>query len=92
MRESDISAAIVQHYRNRGAMVVKMHPGPLGAPPGFPDLMVLAPGGKVRFIEVKAAKGKLTPLQQHTITALQNLGFSAVVARSVSETLGQETT
>lgn len=91
MRESAISAAIVQHYRNRGCMVVKMHPGPLGAPPGFPDLMILEPGGRARFIEVKSASGKPTPLQQHTIAALQKLGFNAVIARSVLETLEPET-
>lgn len=92
MREAQVQRVIVQHFRSRGCMVIKMHPHPLGVPPGFPDLMILMPGGKVRFVEVKAEGGRTTALQEHTMAALKSLGHSAVVARSLLDALAPETT
>lgn len=52
---------------------------------GFPDLIALAPGGLVAFIEVKRADGKTTPRQDDWHEALRRWGFACAVIRSIDE-------
>ena len=49
---------------------------------GVPDRIILMPGGKVGFLELKGDGGKATPLQLHWIKLLQEMGFHAAVANS----------
>lgn len=42
---------------------------------GVPDRMVLLPGGKVIFIELKAPGKKLRNIQEYRTKQLKNLGF-----------------
>lgn len=50
---------------------------------GIPDRMVLLPGSKVLFIELKRSKKKANKLQKRWILNLRRLGFKAgVVAGS----------
>lgn len=53
-----------------------------GVSVGWPDLLILIPGGFVLFMECKAAGKKPTPMQQHRMTALERLGFATVVCDS----------
>lgn len=53
-----------------------------GMATGFPDLLCLAPGGLVAFIEMKAPRGRLSEAQGEWIERLQGFGFSAAVCRS----------
>ena len=48
------------YLRRRGCLVVSLHT--VGR--GFPDLLVLIPGGGLALVEVKSPKGKLTPDQE----------------------------
>jgi hypothetical protein len=57
-----------------------------GAAWGFPDVMLLWPGG-VAFIEFKAAKGKLSDRQAGWLDRLQALGHPATVSRDPDEAL-----
>lgn len=51
-----------------------------GLATGFPDLMALAPG-KVAFLEMKSAKGRLSIAQEEWIARLQGMGFPCGVFR-----------
>lgn len=53
-----------------------------GLAKGFPDLIVLAPGGLVAFVEMKAMKGRVTEHQHEWIERLTRYGFRAAVCRS----------
>ncbi len=56
----------------------------LGTRAGIPDLFVAGPG-KVIALEVKAEKGKLSPVQKSTIGALAEAGIPTIVVRSIEE-------
>lgn len=49
---------------------------------GMPDRIVLIPGGKVIFVEVKALGKKLRPLQEKRKRELEKLGFEVHVIDS----------
>ena len=44
---------------------------------GVPDRLVMLPGGRVGFLELKAPGKRPTTLQQHFIDVLLSLGFVA---------------
>jgi hypothetical protein len=58
-----------------------------GLSAGFPDVMLLAPGGKIGFLEFKTAKGRLTDNQREWIERLDTRGFPVRVVRSIDEAL-----
>lgn len=61
LRECVIEKALVKEAKSRGGMAVKF------VSPGFdgvPDRLVLLPGGKCAFVELKAPGKKLRPLQE----------------------------
>lgn len=49
---------------------------------GVPDRLVLLPGGRVVFVELKAPGKKPTELQQAQINKIRALGFKVVVIDS----------
>lgn len=74
MREKTIETKLVQAVRAKGGLAPKF------TSPGFdgvPDRLVLLPGGKVAFIELKAPGKTLRPLQVRRKRQLEALGFSA---------------
>ena len=52
---------------------------------GVPDRMIIKPGGKIGFLELKSTGKKPTKLQQHWLDRLNDLGFKAEVADSKSK-------
>ena len=73
LRECVIEKALVKEAKSRGGMAVKF------VSPGFdgvPDRLVLLPGGKCAFVELKAPGKKLRPLQAKRKHQLEALGFS----------------
>lgn len=53
---------------------------------GFPDRMVLLPGGGISFVELKNGnKGRTSKPQRIWISILKRLGFDAVVLKSKEE-------
>lgn len=46
---------------------------------GLPDRMVLMPGGRIWFVEIKTTGKKLSPRQEIVHKMLQNLGFKVYV-------------
>lgn len=58
----------------------------LGVVAGVPDLLILK-GGKLHALELKAAKGALTPSQRIVLTHMENCGAETAVAHSLDEAL-----
>ena len=52
---------------------------------GVPDRIVLLPGGKVAFVELKAPGKKLRPLQEKRKGQLEGLGFPVYVVDRVEQ-------
>lgn len=77
--ERDIERALVREVKRQGGLCLKfVSPGWDGAP----DRLVLFPGGKMIFIEVKDAGRKPRPLQERRIRQLRDLGFQTEVVDS----------
>lgn len=82
MREKDIERKLIKEVKKAGGICPKW------VSPGFdgiPDRIVLFPGGKVGFVEVKALGKKPRPLQQSRHTMLRRLGFKVYVLDSTEQ-------
>jgi Holliday junction resolvase len=55
---------------------------------GVPDRLIVLPGGRVMFIEVKAPGGRLSKLQEVEIARLRKLGASVRVIWSLEAIAG----
>jgi len=89
MTETQLQAAIIEAARFNGWLVTHFRPGmmrsgkwatPLQGHPGWVDL-VLAKAPWCLFVELKAAKGKVSPEQQQWLDVLNACGQTAVVWR-----------
>jgi VRR-NUC domain len=54
---------------------------------GFPDIICMAPGGLIAFIEFKSAKGVTDPKQLAWIDWLNRSGFPATISRDPDHAL-----
>ena len=73
MREKDIEERLVQEVRSQGGLALKfISPGWAGVP----DRIVLLPGKRLAFVEVKAPGETMRPLQVKRKRQLEGLGFS----------------
>ena len=57
----------------------------LGVRAGVPDLVLLLPGGKIAFIEIKAPGGRLSAAQKAFKNTAEYFGCPFLEARSVDE-------
>ena len=76
MREKTIEQHLVKAVKNSGGIAPKL------VSPGFdgmPDRLVLLPGGKIGFVEVKAPGKEPRPLQVARHGLLWRLGFKVYV-------------
>ena len=76
MREKTIEQHLVKAVKNSGGIAPKL------VSPGFdgmPDRLVLRPGGKIGFVEVKAPGKEPRPLQVARHGLLRRLGFKVYV-------------
>ena len=76
MREKTIEKKLIAETKAIGGIVPKL------VSPGFdgmPDRMVLLPGGRIGFVEVKAPGKVPRPLQVARHRLLQELGFQVFV-------------
>ena len=72
MREKETEAKLVKAVRKLGGLAPKFVSPGLD---GVPDRLVLLPGGKIAFIELKAENRKMRPLQVRRKRQLESLGF-----------------
>ncbi|MDF1509936.1 VRR-NUC domain-containing protein [Robertmurraya sp. DFI.2.37] len=72
MREKKIEQQLVKEVKDIGGIALKI------VSPGFdgmPDRLILLPGRKIAFVEVKAPGKTLRPLQEKRKRQLEALGF-----------------
>ena len=82
MREKDVERRLVKAVRDAGGLALKfVSPGMAGVP----DRLVLLPGCRVVFCEVKAPGEKPRPLQVHRMEQLRALGFRVYVVDGVEK-------
>ena len=75
MRESVVEAALVRECRLRGLCCLKLTP----SSPGVPDRLVVARGGAVVFVEVKAPGRRPRAAQRRWHGVLGGLGHRVCV-------------
>ena len=82
MREKVIEHALVMATRSKGGIAPKF------TSPGFdgmPDRLVLLPGGRMGFVELKAPGRKPRPLQLVRHRLLRRLGFKVYVIDEINQ-------
>lgn len=84
--EKFITAQIRAYLRFKKIFHWKAWQG-LGSEKGVPDILGVLPGGKSLLIEVKAARGRVSPHQEKFIAAARANGALAFVARSVEDVM-----
>ena len=73
MREKTVEAKLVAAVKEMGGLAPKFTSPRYD---GMPDRLVLLPGGKVAFVELKAPGKKMRPLQVKRKNQIEALGFS----------------
>ena len=82
MREKDIEKKLVEGIRKIGGEAYKfVSPGQ----DGVPDRIVVVPGGRITFVELKTETGKLSGRQKIQIKKLTHLGFDVRVLYGLAE-------
>jgi DNA-binding XRE family transcriptional regulator len=82
MKEHDIERKLVDDVKRRGGIAWKFtSPGTAG----MPDRIVLMPGGKMAFVELKAPGCKPRPLQLRRKAQLEALGFRVFVVDNADQ-------
>ncbi|MBG9657833.1 VRR-NUC domain-containing protein [Cytobacillus firmus] len=80
MRENFIEKKFAEAVKKTGSMPLKFtSPGTAGVP----DRIVLIPGGRILFVELKKPGEKLRPLQEKRKKDFENLGFKVEVVDSI---------
>lgn len=78
MLESAVEAKLVRGVKALGGIAYKfVSPGTAGVP----DRIVVLPGGRVIFAELKTDSGRLSPMQGAQILRLKELGAEVHVVR-----------
>ena len=80
MRERDIEKKLVCEIRKMGGEAFKWtSPGN----DGVPDRIVMLPGGRLIFVELKADRGQLSPIQKVQIRRIEKLGQEVCIVRGM---------
>jgi len=82
MKEKTIEKKLILAAKNMGGVALKfMSPGL----DGMPDRIVLLPGGRMGFVEVKAPGKVARPLQEARHRMLRRLGFHVFVLDTIDQ-------
>jgi hypothetical protein len=98
-REARVQASVVEWFRTVAphALIFAVPNGGLrskaeasrlkwtGVVAGVPDLVIVAPGGRVFFIEIKAQSGGLSSAQRAIHESLTALGMPPAIVRSIDD-------
>ena len=83
MLEKDIERRMCNAFRAKGAMPLKME----AIVAGLPDRLVVLPGGRVVWVELKTETGRLRPVQEIMIRRLRSMGHTVFVPHGLEEAL-----
>ena len=72
--EKDIERFVCKAAKDLGGLAIKTN---AINHKGVPDRLILLPGGKVGFLELKTTGKKPTKLQEYWLSVLSGLGFAA---------------
>jgi hypothetical protein len=79
MLECVIEKSLVDQVKRIGGKAYKfVSPGNRGVP----DRILLLPGGRIVFVELKSSSGKSTPIQMQKQKEIAKLGFPVFVVNS----------
>jgi hypothetical protein len=82
VRENEIERRLAVSVKKMGGMAVKFTSPGLD---GVPDRIVLLPGKKIAFVELKAPGKKPRPLQEKRMRQLKSLGFPVYVVDGIEQ-------
>lgn len=83
MLEFDLEDDFVRWAEAQGGVALKVK---IEGVRGFPDRIVLLPGGRIAFVELKRkGKCKIYPQQMKWLKKLQSLGFVATLSDDLEE-------
>lgn len=82
MRENVIEKAFVEAVKRAGGVALKLTSQTQN---GLPDRLVLFIGGKCAFVELKAPKKQMRPLQRKRRIELQSMGFPVFCVDSLEQ-------
>ena len=85
MREKTVEQRLMKAVRQSGGLALKFISPNMN---GVPDRLLLLPGGRIAFCEVKAPGEKPRPLQMYRMEQLKKLGFRVYVSDS-KEQIGE---
>ena len=82
MKEKQVEEKLRQAIKTMGGIAYKfISPGNIGVP----DRIILLPGGRVWFVELKTDAGRLTPNQERQIQRIQSAGGNACALYGIDE-------
>lgn len=82
MLEKEIERKLVEGIRRMNGRAYKWtSPGNVGVP----DRIVMLPGGRIYFIELKTETGRTSPMQNVQIKRIQDLKFDVRVLHGLAE-------
>ena len=82
MQEKEVEKYLRDQIEKMGGMCLKfISPGNAGVP----DRIVLLPGGRVWFIEIKTDKGRVRPLQRWWQRRLRDVGIPSRIIKGRTE-------
>ena len=82
MRESTVEKYLCKRIKEKKGLAMKLVSPGLA---GVPDRIVLLPGGRLFFVELKSPGKEPRPLQKYTHRILKELGFKVFVISSKEE-------
>ena len=71
--ERKVEAALTRYIKKQKGMALKQT-----GIAGIPDRLVLLPGGRIFFVELKSKGQKMRPLQEYRKRQLEELGFEVL--------------
>ena len=79
LSESQLEENLCKKIKKLGGMALKfMSPGRAGVP----DRIILMPGGKIYFVEMKSSNGPVNPIQEYIFEKFEELGFKVHILNS----------
>ena len=82
MKESAIEAKLGKMVRAQNGLYFKfVSPGN----PGVPDRLILLPGGRIVFVELKTETGRLAAIQKWQISEMQKRGADVRVVKGMDQ-------